>query len=285
MDNELVYLGERLVENKFLIAKKVHDSRVSEFTEQQKAQLSSPVEEELINIRANFVGLFGEILKDQLEESVAIEKVINWGNVTGELIFTMGVPLEEALKDTRFYLSYICRALREDINKNNMSVDTVFAVGSLFDSLLDHAAYAFSLTFVNSYCRDIQNAKEVRFELSIPVVSQNKETAILPLIGKVDTERSKLLIEETLNLANRPQLERLILDLSGVYMIDTMVADQIFKVVDSLKLLGVETILTGIRPEFAQTMISLGLNFNHIKKMANIEQAIDLYLSLNQWVK
>jgi len=83
-----------------------------EITEQQRAQLSSsPVEKELIEIRTHFVGLFGEILRDQLEESVAIEKIVNWGKETGELIFKMGAPLEEALKDTRFYRSFILRAL------------------------------------------------------------------------------------------------------------------------------------------------------------------------------
>lgn len=276
MDNELVYLGETLVNHKFLIAQKVHDSRMLEFTEQQRSQLSSsPVEKELIEIRANFIGLFGEILRDQIEESVAIEKIINWGKETGELIFRMGAPLEEALKDTRFYRSFIWRALREEILNNKMSVDTVFKVGSIFDPLLDHAAYAFSLTFVHSYGKDIQNAKLALLELSVPVVPLKKGTAILPLIGNIDTERAKLLIEETLKSANKLQLERLIIDLSGLYIVDTMVANQIFIVFDSLKLLGVETILTGIRPEVAQIMIKLGLDFSEIKVMANLEQAID----------
>lgn len=276
MDNELVYLGEKLVEHKFLIAKKVHDSRMSEFTEQQREQLSSsPVEKELIEIRANFIGLFGEILRDQLEESASIEIIINWGKETGELIFRMGAPLEEALKDTRFYRSFIWRALREEILKKKMSVDTVFKVGSIFDPLLDHAAYAFSLTFVHSYSREIQNAKMALFELSVPVVPLKKGTAILPLIGNIDTERAKLLIEETLKSAHELHLERLIIDLSGIYIVDTMVAHQIFILLDSLMLLGVETILTGIRPEVAQTMIKLGLDFSEINMMATLEQAIE----------
>lgn len=156
-----------------------------------------------------------------------------------------------------------------------MSVDTVFKVGSIFDPLLDHAAYAFSLTFVQSYSRDIQNAKMALLELSVPVVPLKKGTAILPLVGNIDTERAKLLIEETLNSANELQLERLIIDLSGVYIVDTMVANQIFILFDSLKLIGVETVLTGIRPEVAQTVIKLGLDFSGKKVMANLEQAIE----------
>ncbi|MED4213667.1 STAS domain-containing protein, partial [Priestia megaterium] len=80
---------------------------------------------------------------------------------------------------------------------------------------------------------------------------------------------------EALKSANRLQLQRLIVDLSGVYIIDTMVADQIFKVVDSLKLLGVETILTGIRPEVAQTIVSIGIDFSSLAIKSSLQKAIE----------
>ncbi|WP_455931568.1 STAS domain-containing protein, partial [Priestia aryabhattai] len=80
-------------------------------------------------------------------------------------------------------------------------------------------------------------------------------------------------MEETLKSANRLQLHRLIVDLSGVYIIDTMVADRIFKVIDSLKLLGVETVLTGIRPEVAQTVISIGIDFSSLTIKSSLQKA------------
>ncbi|MER2258973.1 MAG: STAS domain-containing protein, partial [Priestia megaterium] len=66
----------------------------------------------------------------------------------------------------------------------------------------------------------------------------------------------------------------LILDISGVVIIDTMVADNLFKIHRSLKLVGVEAIITGIRPEIAQTVVKLGINFNQIKTEANLEAAL-----------
>ncbi len=57
-------------------------------------------------------------------------------------------------------------------------------------------------------------------------------------------------------------------------IVDTMVAQQIFNIVDALGLLGVKTMLIGIRPEVAQTMIQLGINFNEITVKANLEQAL-----------
>jgi rsbT co-antagonist protein RsbR len=59
-----------------------------------------------------------------------------------------------------------------------------------------------------------------------------------------------------------------------VMIVDTMVAQQIFNIIDALSLLGVKTMLIGIRPEVAQTMIHLGINFNEITVKANLEQAL-----------
>ncbi len=69
--------------------------------------------------------------------------------------------------------------------------------------------------------------------------------------------------------------------MSGVPVIDTMVANQIFKVLDELQLLGVETKLSGIRPEIAQTMISLGLDFKGTKSISSLHLALK-YIGFEQ---
>jgi rsbT co-antagonist protein RsbR len=128
---------------------------------------------------------------------------------------------------------------------------------------------------VHFYQLTLERAQSTFLELSVPVVPLAKEIAVLPLIGNIDTERANYLMEETLKSANRLQLQRLIVDLSGVYIIDTMVADQIFKVIDSLRFLGVETILTGIRPEVAQTIVSIGIDFSSLTIKSSLQKAIE----------
>ncbi len=81
-------------------------------------------------------------------------------------------------------------------------------------------------------------------------------------------------MEKTLEKASQLGLSRLILDLSGVLTIDTMVADQLFKVIDALKLIGVDSILTGLHPEIAQTMVNLRLHINHLNFKGNLMQAL-----------
>jgi len=274
MIDDIGFLGEKILEHKLKIAKEVHEHRLSGISEEERKQLA-PFEEKLINIRAHFISLFGLVLKEHLDEKIAFEKISQWGKETGEMFFSFNVPLDEALKDTRYYRIFLWKTLKNEIKKQKMSADTVFEVGEIIDPLLDHAAYSFSLSYVDYHQLTLKRARSAFLELSVPVVPLKKGTAILPLIGNIDTERASYLMEETLKSANKLHLQQLILDLSGVFIIDTMVADQIFKVIDALKLLGVETILTGVRPEVAQTIVSLGLDFSSKRIIGSLQQAIE----------
>ncbi|WP_456364165.1 STAS domain-containing protein [Priestia aryabhattai] len=274
MIDEIGFLGKKILDHKLEIAKEVHEDRLSGITEEERKQLA-PFEEKLINIRAHFIGLFGEVLKEHLDKKEALEKLSHWGKETGEMFFSLKAPLDEALKDTKYYRIFIWKMLKNEIKKHKMSVETVFEVGEIIDPLLDHAVYSFSLTYVEYHQQTLKRARSAFLELSVPVVPVKKGTAILPLVGDIDTERANYLMEQTLESANKMQLQQLILDLSGVFIIDTMVADQIFKVIEALKLLGVVTILTGLRPEVAQTIVSLGLDFSSQRVMGSLQQAIE----------
>ncbi|MCQ6265454.1 STAS domain-containing protein [Fictibacillus sp. WQ 8-8] len=70
------------------------------------------------------------------------------------------------------------------------------------------------------------------------------------------------------------QIEHLYIDLSGVPIIDTMVAHNLFQVITSLKLLGVEVTLTGMRPELAQTVVALGISFEGFSIAGSLHQAL-----------
>ncbi|MDM5338183.1 STAS domain-containing protein [Fictibacillus enclensis] len=188
-------------------------------------------------------------------------------------MFQLGAPLDEALKDTSYYRDFIWKAIKEEATTHGLSAASIFDVIEIIDPLLDHAVYYFSLNYIQSYQKVLEQAKSAFLELSVPIVPLIKGTGVLPLIGNMDTERAQLLMDETTKQAVKLKLEHLIIDLSGVMIVDTMVADQLFKVIDALSLLGVTTILTGIRPEVAQTMVVLGLDLDRIKVQGNLHQA------------
>ncbi|MFE7083555.1 STAS domain-containing protein [Priestia megaterium] len=112
-------------------------------------------------------------------------------------------------------------------------------------------------------------------ELSSPVIIIKKDVALLPLVGDIDTARAKMILESTLQQCAEKHIAYLYIDLSGVVMVDTMVAHQIFQLIDALNLLGVKSTLSGIRPEVAQTAIQLGLSFKNIRIKSNLEQALE----------
>jgi rsbT co-antagonist protein RsbR len=270
MDN-LHFLGEKILEKKYEIAQMVHTHRLASLKEVKDVNVTK---EEIIELRANFISYFGQALMAKNDQKTIFDQIVKWAKESGEFASNLGISLSEALEDTTYYRKFIWEVLKEEIRNHNIPTDTIFELITIIDPLLDKAVYVFSLTYVNIHQETLKKAKSAFLELSVPVVPVTKGIAILPLIGEVDTERATLLLEETLKKANVLKLSHLLFDLSGVMIVDTMVAQQIFNIVDALSLLGVKTMLIGIRPEVAQTMIHLGINFNEITVKANLEQAL-----------
>jgi len=267
----LHFLGEKILEKKYEIAKMVHKHRVADLKEVKDINLP---DEEIIELRANFIRYFGQALMTKIEQQTILDQIVSWAKESGEFASNLGISLSEALEDTTYYRKFIWKVLEEEIKDHNIPIGTIFELITIIDPLLDKAVYVFSLTYVKIHQETLQKAKSAFLELSVPVVPITKGIAVLPLVGEVDTERATLLLEETLEKANKLQLSHLLFDLSGVMIVDTMVAHQIFKIVEALGLLGVKTILIGIRPEVAQTMIQLGIDFSEITIKANLEQAL-----------
>ncbi|MFP7285872.1 STAS domain-containing protein [Shouchella clausii] len=121
----------------------------------------------------------------------------------------------------------------------------------------------------------LQAQKDMITELSSPVIHLNEQIALLPLIGEIDTHRAKVIFDQTLEQCVNTRVDSLLIDLSGVPVIDTMVANQIFSLIDGLKLIGTKASLSGIRPEIAQTAIQLGIDFTHIRIYSSISAALE----------
>lgn len=122
--------------------------------------------------------------------------------------------------------------------------------------------------------RRLNAQQEMIVEMSAPVILLTKDSGLLPLVGEVNTYRAKIVFEKVLQQCYGHSLERLFIDLSGVPIIDTMVAQQIFHLVDGLNVIGVRTAISGISPEIAQTAIQLGVNFGEIDVYNKLEQAL-----------
>jgi rsbT co-antagonist protein RsbR len=103
-------------------------------------------------------------------------------------------------------------------------------------------------------------------ELSTPVVKLWDGILALPLIGTLDSERTQVVMENLLQTIVQAEAEIAIIDITGVPMVDTLTAQHLLKTVAAARLMGADCIISGIRPQIAQTIVHLGVELNVISK-------------------
>jgi rsbT co-antagonist protein RsbR len=111
-------------------------------------------------------------------------------------------------------------------------------------------------------------------DISSPVVPVLPGIVIMPLIGAIDTERASIITSTLLTALERQRAEVAILDVTGVPLVDTQVAQVLINTASAARLLGVETILVGLRPELAQTIVGLGVELRGLQTRADLADGV-----------
>jgi rsbT co-antagonist protein RsbR len=111
-------------------------------------------------------------------------------------------------------------------------------------------------------------------ELSTPLIPISDEVTVMPLIGAVDSRRAQQVMETLLEGIAQTKARVAILDITGVPVVDTQVANALIRAAQSVKLLGAQVILTGIRPEVAQTLVGLGADLSAITTRSSLQSGI-----------
>jgi rsbT co-antagonist protein RsbR len=119
-----------------------------------------------------------------------------------------------------------------------------------------------------------ERQRETIREMSVPVLPVMDSTLVMPLVGALDTERIHLLQEQALRAIERARARTLILDITGVPIVDSQVAQGLIMVVQSARLLGTGVLLVGIRPEVAQTIVGLGLSLEGLQTYSDLQSAL-----------
>ncbi|HET9221149.1 MAG TPA: cache domain-containing protein [Roseiflexaceae bacterium] len=117
--------------------------------------------------------------------------------------------------------------------------------------------------------------REMIREMSVPVLPVTDSTLVMPLVGTLDTERLRLLQDQALRGIERSRARTLILDITGVPIVDSQVAQGLIGVVQAARLLGAEVLLVGIRPEVAQAIVTLGLSLPGLRAYTDLRGALN----------
>jgi len=113
------------------------------------------------------------------------------------------------------------------------------------------------------------------FDALTPVIHVWDGVLAVPIVGTLDSARSQVVMEKLLVGLVKSGCTVAILDISGVPTVDTEVALNLLKTVDAARLMGAECIISGIRPEIAQTMVNLGIDLKEVKTRASMARALE----------
>jgi rsbT co-antagonist protein RsbR len=122
--------------------------------------------------------------------------------------------------------------------------------------------------------KEIAGQREIIRELSLPILPVGREVLVAPLIGALDQERMQQLQSQVLKRVERMRARLLILDVTGVPMIDAHVARGLMDLIKGLRLLGANVALVGVRPEVAQTIVALGVHLRDVEVFSDLGSAL-----------
>lgn len=149
-------------------------------------------------------------------------------------------------------------------------VDEIWLATTLMDGLGLYTTEAFA----RSREEIIEGQRQEMLELSTPVVKIWDGVLALPMIGTLDSERAQVVMESLLERIVETGATVAIIDITGVPTVDTLVAQHLLKTVAAAQLMGADCIISGIRPQIAQTIVHLGIELNDVTTRASLADAL-----------
>ena len=164
--------------------------------------------------------------------------------------------------------------LRKEVSDPQQLATAMWAASRVIDGLGLHTTEAFQKT------REEVIARQQRelLELSTPVVELWDGILALPLIGTLDSNRTQVVMESLLEKIVEARAAIAIIDITGVPTVDTLVAQHLMKTVAAARLMGADCIISGIRPQIAQTIVHLGVDLSQVTTKASLADAFAIAL-------
>lgn len=167
-------------------------------------------------------------------------------------------------------------------------VDRVMAPKSPYANPKETAGALIKLVFLDAYVvideiarlqkEKISASTQSLLEMSTPVTPIWEGILLLPLVGILDSARAQDVMSKTLNKISETRAKVFVLDISGVGAMDTAVANQLLKITRATQLMGCETILSGLSPAIARTLVDLGVNIGEVRTTSTLRDSFELAL-------
>lgn len=186
-------------------------------------------------------------------------------------------PLSFVTEGLQLFKQIVFAGMQKDeiITKENQ-----MEIVNEFDKWLTPMSNEIVNVYSATWERTVSLQKIALQELSAPLIPVFEGISVMPLVGTIDTERAKQIMENLLNGVVKHSSEVVLIDITGVPVVDTMVAHHIIQAADAVRLVGAKCMLVGIRPEIAQTIVNLGINLNQFTTKNTLKKGIEAALEL-----
>ncbi|MDR0203760.1 MAG: STAS domain-containing protein [Delftia acidovorans] len=200
-----------------------------------------------------------------------------------ELSRTRAAQGQRAGETSQFILSLkkpLFEHIQRRLSDNPASaIQEIWLATVLVDNMAQHTVSSFQQAREDIIIRQ----QEELLELSTPVVKLWEGVLAIPLIGTLDSNRTQVVMESLLQSIVETESELAIIDITGVPTVDTLVAQHLLRTVTAIRLMGSDCIISGIRPQIAQTMVHLGIDMRDISTKATLADALKLAMSKTGW--
>lgn len=249
--------------------------RLEEYAERFYAWLETQPEFELFfsdpHVLERVKGLQREYWRDFFRGAVDAEYV-DRRKVVGEDHARIGLPLPAYFAA----MTQSHRLFTEDLYDGSLPEETyrdaVRAVTRLLQ--LDCAIVVDALAALNQ--QTIARQSQALMEMSTPVTAIWEDILMLPVVGIIDSKRAQEVMNAILVAIAQTQSKAIIMDISGVAVVDTAVANHLIKITKATKLMGCECTISGVSPAIAQTMVELGIDVGTVQTTSTLKDALSL---------
>jgi len=203
-----------------------------------------------------------QTVRDQLME-ISISRVAHGSSPSETAQFLL------SMKPVMFQL------IREQLTT---APDELFREIDVTNNFVDAMALHIAESYIQSRDKVIARQQEEMLELSTPVVMLWDGIVAIPVIGTLDSSRAQMVMESLLHAIVQTNSRFAIIDITGVPTVDTLVAQHLLKTITAARLMGAECILSGIRPQIAQTIVHLGITLSEVVTRSKLSDAFRLAL-------
>ncbi len=226
-------------------------------------------------IRASYIVLAESIERESREELIEVSKVIGSDRARS------GFGIQEVLTSTEILRDHIWNILEEfmeygtpweasDIRRLEDFIHTFqLSISAEFGKVLEQTREE-----LHDKSEQLDAQRRTIRELGTPILPVHAGVLVMPLVGIIDSNRATQVMETLLEAISAHQADIVILDITGVPLVDTSVANYILQAARATRLIGARVVLVGIGAEIAQTMVHLGVDLSDIMTLANLQEGL-----------